>query len=50
MPGIFIKKDRIIFYGNTAAYIDNGKAIVDPMFYCGELNDFLTAKQELSVE
>ncbi|OLN31392.1 YodL domain-containing protein [Desulfosporosinus metallidurans] len=50
MPGIFIKKDRIIFYGNTAGYIDDGKAVVDPMFHCGELNDFLTAKQGLSVE
>lgn len=50
MSGIFIKKDCIIFYGNTAGYIDDGKAVVDPMFQCGELNDFLKEKQGLSVE
>ena len=50
MPGIYIKKDYIIFYGNTAGYIGNGRAVADPMFYCGELNEFLTVKQGLSVE
>lgn len=50
MNGISIKKDRIIFYGNTAGYIDGGKAVVDPMFHCGELNDFLTARKGLTVE
>ena len=50
MSGISIKKDRIIFYGNTAGYLNNGQAIVDPMFQCEELNDFLTKKQGLSVE
>lgn len=50
MNGISIKKDRIIFYGNTAGYIDGGKAVVDPMFHCGEMNDFLTAKKGLTVE
>jgi len=50
MSGIHIKKDRIIFYGNTAGYIDGSKSVVDPMFHCGELNDFLTVKQGLTVE
>lgn len=50
MPGVYIKKDRIIFYGNTVGYIDGGKAVVDPMFHCGELNDFLKGKQGLDVE
>ena len=44
------KKDRIIFFGNTAGYIDGNTAVVDPMFYCGELNDFLKEKQRLNVE
>jgi len=50
MHGIFIKKDCIIFYGNTAGYIDGGKAVVDPMFCSEELNDFLREKQGMSVE
>ncbi len=50
MPGIHIKKDIIIFYGNTAGYITGGKAVVDPVFHCGELNDFLAVKQGLAVE
>ena len=41
MPGIFIKKDRILFYGNMAGYINNGKATVDPLFHCEEMKDFI---------
>ena len=50
MPGIFIRKDRIIFYGNTVGYVNGSRAIVDPMFQCGELNDFLIKNKGLDVE
>lgn len=50
MNGISIKNHRILFYGNTAGYIENGKAIVDPMFHCEELKDYLTEKQGLEIE
>ena len=50
MHGVFIKKDRILFYGNTAGYIENGKAIVDPMFHCEELKDYLAEKQGLEIQ
>lgn len=49
MSKIFIKNDRILFYGNMAGYIDNGKATVDPMFHCEEMNNFIR-KSKLDVE
>lgn len=49
MHGVFIKNDCILFYGNTAGYIEDGKAIVDPMFHCEELEDYLTGKQGLEI-
>lgn len=30
-----------MYYGNEAGYVDNGKAIVDPIFCGNELSDFL---------
>lgn len=30
MNGIQIKNNRILYYGNTAGYIEKGRAIVDP--------------------
>lgn len=50
MNGIRIKNARIQFYGNTAGYIENGKAFVDPMFRCEELKDYLSEKQGLEVQ
>lgn len=50
MNGISIKNQRILFYGNTAGYIENAKAIVDPMFHCEELKDYLTEKQGLEIQ
>lgn len=50
MNGISIKKDRILFYGNTAGYVDGGKAVVDPIFHCEELKDYLTVKKGLTVQ
>jgi len=50
MNGISIKKGRILFYGNTAGYVDGGKAVVDPIFHCEELKDYLTVKKGLTVQ
>jgi hypothetical protein len=50
MRGISIKNQRVIFYGNTAGYIENNRAIVDPMFHCDELKDYLTKEQGMEVE
>lgn len=49
MSGISIKNDRILFYGNTAGYIENGKAVVDPLFQNEELKDYLTEKQGMEI-
>lgn len=46
---IKLEQDTVMFYGNQAGYIENGKAIVDPVFESGELKDFLTA-QGLEIE
>lgn len=37
MSSISIKNQRILYYGNTAGYVDNGRAIVDPLFHCGSI-------------
>lgn len=50
MNGIQIKNNCILFYGNTAGYIENRKAVVDPMFQCEELTDYLAEKQKLEVQ
>lgn len=50
MKGIQIKNNRIFYYGNTAGYIENGKAIVDPLFQNQELSDYLTKNQGLELE
>ncbi len=46
MNGIEIRGGRVLFYGNEAGYVENGKAVVDPIFRGAELSDFL-AKQKL---
>ena len=50
MKGISIKNQRILFYGNTAGYIENGRAIVDPMFHSEELKEYLTEKQGMEIQ
>ena len=49
MRGISIKNDRIMFYGNSAGYIEGEKAVVDTMFQCEELKDYLTKGRKLEV-
>lgn len=50
MSGIMIKNNQIMFYGNTAGYIEKDRAVVDPLFQCEELKDYLREKQGLQVE
>ena len=39
----------MLFYGNLAGYVEQGRVIVDPLFESGELKDFLE-QQGLPVE
>ncbi len=50
MNGIQIKYNRILYYGNTAGYIEKGKAIVDPLFQNEELQSYLTEKKGMELE
>lgn len=50
MNGMQIENNRILYYGNTAGYVEKGKAIVDPLFQNEELQSFLTEKQGLTLE
>jgi hypothetical protein len=50
LDGIHIRDNRIIFYGNTAGYVDDENAIVDPIFQSEELKEYLTEKQNLKVQ
>jgi hypothetical protein len=50
MNGIQIKNNLILYYGNTAGYIEKGKAIVDPMFQNKELSAYLTENKGLELE
>lgn len=42
--------DRICFYGNPAGYLQENKAVVDPMFQNPELESWLTIKNHFEVE
>jgi len=50
MNGIQIQNNRILYYGNTAGYIEKGKAIVDPLFQNDELQSYLTEKKGLELD
>ncbi len=50
MNGIQIKNNRILYYGNTAGYIDRDKAVVDPMFENDELKSYLSNTRGLDIE
>lgn len=44
MPGMEIKNDLVLYYGNMAGYVESGSAIVDTMFKGDELSSFLQSK------
>lgn len=46
MKNIEIRNGRILYYGNEAGYVENGRAVVDPIFQSDELSGFL-AKEKL---
>ncbi|ACL77080.1 YodL domain-containing protein [Ruminiclostridium cellulolyticum] len=50
MKGISIKNDRIMFYGNTAGYVEGEKAVVDTIFQCKEIRDYLLKERKMEVE
>lgn len=50
MNNIRIKNDLILYYGNKSGYINNGKAVVDPLFQKEELSSYLTEKEGLELE
>lgn len=50
MKNINIKNGIITYYGNTAGYVEDGKAVTDLMFKTDELVAYLTEKHNLSVE
>ena len=50
MNGIGVKNGLVSYYGNIAGYVEDGTAIVDPMFQSDELAAYLTEKQNLAVE
>jgi len=47
MGGIEIKRDLVIFYGNTAGFINGDQATVDPIFRCDELEAFLRGRYKV---
>jgi len=50
MNTIQIKNKLILYYGNKAGYIDNCRAVVDPLFQKDELQSYLTEKEGLELE
>ncbi len=48
MRGIRMEKDTILYYGNAAGYISNGKAVVDPLFQSKELQNFLDRQKDVT--
>ena len=41
MKNMEIRNGRVLYYGNEAGYVENGKAVVDPIFRGDELAGFL---------
>jgi hypothetical protein len=52
MNGIQIKNNRILYYGNTAGYLDTKRdtAVVDPMFENDELKSYLSNTKGFGIE
>ncbi|MEG0824439.1 MAG: YodL domain-containing protein [Oscillospiraceae bacterium] len=48
MRGASIEKNIIIYYGNPAGYLTNGKAVVDPLFQSEELSAFLSRQKDIT--
>lgn len=48
LKNIEIRNGRVLYYGNEAGYVENGRAMVDPIFQRDDLSEFLT-KEKLEV-
>lgn len=42
--------DRVCYYGNPAGYLQENRAVIDPMFKTAELENWLTVKNHFEVE
>ena len=47
MAGIAVKDNLILYYGNMAGYVEDGMAVIDPMFQNEYLARFLQEKKGL---
>lgn len=50
MNKIYFRNGVLIYYGNPAGYLSDGKVILDSIFDKKEIRDFLSEKEKLAVE
>ena len=50
MKNIYIREGILIYYGNPAGYLSDGKVVLDPIFDKREIMDYLSEKENLAVE
>ena len=49
MAGIAVRNNVILYYGNMAGYVEDGTAVIDPMFRNESLTRFLQEKKGLEL-
>ena len=50
MKNIYFRDGILIYYGNPAGYLSEGKVVLDSIFDKEEIIDFLSEKEKLAVE
>jgi len=50
MKNIYFREGILIYYGNPAGYLSDGKVVLDPIFDKREIMDYLSEKENLAVE
>ena len=50
MKNIYFRNGVLIYYGNPAGYLSDGKVILDSIFDKGEIKEVLSEKETLAVE
>jgi hypothetical protein len=50
MQRIEVKSGLVYYYGNPAGYVEDGKAVIDPMFKSDELTEWLAEKKGVGAE
>ena len=48
MRGASIEKSTILYYGNPAGYLADGKAVVDPLFQTEQMTAFLSRQKDIT--